>query len=50
MTKLQKDNNKQYKLTLPKQILEAIGWEKGDNIKVELDSFGNLILKNETKK
>ena len=31
MTKLQFDE-KQYKLTLPKKILEAIGWKKGDEI------------------
>ncbi|MDP7323369.1 MAG: AbrB/MazE/SpoVT family DNA-binding domain-containing protein [Candidatus Woesearchaeota archaeon] len=50
MVKLQFDQNKQYKVTLPKQILEAIGWKKGDPLKVELDSFGNIILKNESKK
>tara|TARA_Y100000310_G_scaffold139226_1_gene138515 strand:+ start:14736 stop:14882 length:147 start_codon:yes stop_codon:yes gene_type:complete len=47
--KLQYDANNQFKVTLPKKILEAIGWKKGDKIKVELDSFNNLVLKNETK-
>tara|TARA_B100000315_G_C14256346_1_gene442092 strand:+ start:484 stop:633 length:150 start_codon:yes stop_codon:yes gene_type:complete len=49
MVKLQFDQNKQYKLTLPKKILEAIGWKKGDEIDIELDSFGNIILKNDKK-
>lgn len=45
MVKLQFDNNKQYKLTLPKALVEAKGWEKGSEIKVELDSEGNIVLK-----
>jgi bifunctional DNA-binding transcriptional regulator/antitoxin component of YhaV-PrlF toxin-antitoxin module len=45
VVKLQFDLNKQYKLTLPKAIVEAKGWEKGDKIKVMLDSEGNIILK-----
>ncbi len=50
MTKLQHDTNNQFKITLPKKVLEALGWKKGDEIKIELDSFNNLILKNEAKK
>ena len=49
MVKLQFDNNKQYKLTLPKALMEAKGWEKGTEIKVVLDSEGNIVLK-EVKK
>jgi bifunctional DNA-binding transcriptional regulator/antitoxin component of YhaV-PrlF toxin-antitoxin module len=45
MVKLQFDNNQQFKITLPKQILLAKGWKKGDKINIELDSTGNLILK-----
>jgi len=45
MVKLQFDNNKQFKITLPKAILDAKGWKKGDNIKIELDAQGNLLLK-----
>ena len=43
--KLQFDNNKQYKITLPKAIIDAKGWEKGDEIKIRFDKEGNLILK-----
>jgi bifunctional DNA-binding transcriptional regulator/antitoxin component of YhaV-PrlF toxin-antitoxin module len=45
MVKLQFDNNQQFKITLPKQILLAKGWKKGDKINIELDKEGNLILK-----
>lgn len=45
MPKLQYDLNKQYKLTLPKALIEAKSWKKGDEIKVVLDAEGNLVLK-----
>ncbi len=38
------DSNKQFKLTLPRQLLLALRWGKGDEIAVELDD-GNLILR-----
>lgn len=44
MVKLQYDNNKQFKVTLPKQLLLALRWGKGDDIAVEL-SDGNLLLR-----
>lgn len=47
MIRLQFDQNKQYKITLPKAIIEAKGWKKGDKLKVELDKEGNLVLKHE---
>lgn len=45
MPKLQYDLNKQYKLTLPKALVEAKGWKKGDNLSVVLDDHSNLVLK-----
>ena len=45
MAKLQFDG-RQYKLTLPKKLLEALGWKKGDIIEIELDSAGKIALKN----
>ena len=45
MVKLQFDNNKQYKLTLPKALIDAKGWKKGSEIKIALDKEGNIILK-----
>lgn len=45
MVKLQFDNNKQYKLTLPKALIDAKGWKKGSEIKIELDAEGNILLR-----
>ena len=45
MVKLQFENKKQYKITLPKQIIKAKGWEKGDEIAILLDEHGNIVLK-----
>ena len=45
MVKLQFDE-KQYKLTLPKKLLEAIGWKKGDDVLVEIDLSGSIVLRN----
>ena len=45
MVKLQFDNNKQYKLTLPKALVDAKGWKKGSEVKIELDGQGNIVLK-----
>ncbi|MBW2964265.1 hypothetical protein KY363_02290 [Candidatus Woesearchaeota archaeon] len=44
LVKLQFDNNKQYKITLPKALVDAKGWSKGSEIKVALDDRGNLVL------
>ena len=44
MVKLQFENNQQFKITLPKQIILAKGWKKGDKINIQLDDKGNLIL------
>ncbi len=48
MTKLQFDE-RQFKLTLPKKLLEALGWKKGDDISIELEN-NRIVLKNKTKK
>jgi len=45
LVKLQFDNNKQYKITLPKALVDAKRWKKGSKIKVELDEQGNIVLK-----
>jgi hypothetical protein len=42
--KLQQMNKKQYFVSLPNQIVRAKGWQKGDEIKVEIDHKGDLIL------
>jgi len=49
MVKLQLDSNNQYKITLPKSIVVAKKWKKGDEIQVEFDSEGNMVLKNRSE-
>jgi bifunctional DNA-binding transcriptional regulator/antitoxin component of YhaV-PrlF toxin-antitoxin module len=49
MVKVQFDSNGQYKVTLPKAIVEAKGWKKGDRLRVELDEKGNIVLKHEPR-
>lgn len=50
MVKLQFDLNKQYKITLPKALIDALGWSKGTGIKVSLDEKGNIVLKREAER
>lgn len=50
MVKLQYDSNKQYKLTLPKALIEAKGWKKGDFIDIKLNEQGNLVIAKKQKK
>ena len=45
MVKLQYDSNRQFKITLPKQIVLAKGWRKGDTLLFEIDRSGNLVVK-----
>ncbi|MCX8147437.1 MAG: AbrB/MazE/SpoVT family DNA-binding domain-containing protein [Candidatus Woesearchaeota archaeon] len=47
MVRLQFDLNKQYKITLPKAIIEAKGWKKGDELKIALDENGNIVIINQ---
>ena len=50
MVKLQFDNNKQFKITLPKQIILAKGWKKGDKLEIRLDDRGNIVILKSKKK
>ena len=45
MVKLQFDANEQFKITLPKSIVMAKKWKKGDTIEIELDARGDLVLR-----
>ena len=38
-------NGKQYFITLPNQIVRAKGWQKGDNVKLEINQKGDLVLR-----
>lgn len=44
MVKLQFDRNKQFKITLPKSLVLAKAWKKGDIVDVKLDNEGNIVL------
>jgi bifunctional DNA-binding transcriptional regulator/antitoxin component of YhaV-PrlF toxin-antitoxin module len=37
-------SNTQYFLTLPKKIIEGLGWEKGDNVIVRVTNNNKLLL------
>jgi bifunctional DNA-binding transcriptional regulator/antitoxin component of YhaV-PrlF toxin-antitoxin module len=50
MVKLQFENKQQFKITLPKSIVLAKGWEKGDSIEILLDEKNNIILKKKGSK
>lgn len=43
--KLQKTDNHQYFLTLPSSLMKAMGWNKGDDVKVEVMQKDVLTLK-----
>lgn len=43
--KLQFDKNNQYKLTLPKVLIEAKGWKKGDEVEIKLEEKGGIVLR-----
>ncbi|MBI2574597.1 AbrB/MazE/SpoVT family DNA-binding domain-containing protein [Candidatus Woesearchaeota archaeon] len=51
MAKLQFDG-RQFKLTLPKKLLEALGWKKGDEVFIGLElsdsmgGTGGIVLRN----
>ncbi len=45
MVKLQYDANGQFKITLPKQIVLAKRWRKGEVLFFELDDKGDLVVK-----
>lgn len=43
--KIQQLKNGQHFITLPSQIVRAKGWKKGDDLKVEINKDGDLVLK-----
>ncbi len=45
MVKLQHDSNGQFKITLPKQIVLAKRWKKGEVLYFELDDKGDLVVR-----
>lgn len=44
-SKLQYPNKKQYTITIPKSLVAAKGWKKGDDLEFVLDDKGNIILR-----
>jgi bifunctional DNA-binding transcriptional regulator/antitoxin component of YhaV-PrlF toxin-antitoxin module len=44
-TKLQYPNKKQYIITLPKGLVLAKGWKKGDKLEFIISSKGEIIVR-----
>ncbi|MBR9690228.1 AbrB/MazE/SpoVT family DNA-binding domain-containing protein [Candidatus Woesearchaeota archaeon] len=44
------DNNGQYKITIPKELAQAKGWEAGTQIRFVEDIEGNVHLKEMPKR
>ena len=44
-TTLQYINGKQFIITLPKGIVLAKGWKKGDKLEFVLDNKGNMLVR-----
>lgn len=49
MVKLQK-HKEQFRLTIPKDIVKLMGWNKGTEIVFIQDASGNLLIKEIKKK
>ena len=43
ITKFEKDENGDVFIDFPEELLEAVGWEDGDEIKIDI-LFGRIIL------
>jgi bifunctional DNA-binding transcriptional regulator/antitoxin component of YhaV-PrlF toxin-antitoxin module len=44
MVKLQKDGNGRYHITVPKNLIDGFGWDKGDEICFEILSCESLKI------
>lgn len=42
--KLQQIKDKAYFIIIPRNFVYAKNWKKGDNIKIEINKEGNLVL------
>jgi bifunctional DNA-binding transcriptional regulator/antitoxin component of YhaV-PrlF toxin-antitoxin module len=42
---LQYPNSKQYIVTVPKGLVLAKGWKKGDKIEFVIDKSGNIVMR-----
>ena len=45
MVLIQKTNNEQFVITIPKSIVKLKNWKKGTELIVTEDSVGNIVLK-----
>ncbi len=45
IAKLQYPNQKQFIITIPKSIVDAKEWKKGDRIEFLIDEKGNILIK-----
>jgi bifunctional DNA-binding transcriptional regulator/antitoxin component of YhaV-PrlF toxin-antitoxin module len=46
---MQNPANKQMTLTLPKQLMESMGWEKGDILKIDVTGKNRLEVSKKPK-
>jgi len=44
-SKLQYPNSKQFMVTIPKSLVAAKGWKKGDDLEFVLNEYGEIILR-----
>lgn len=42
--KIQVMNDRQYFITLPNKLVKAKNWERGDELKIELNNKGDLVI------
>jgi len=42
--KLQKTSNDQFIITLPKSLVLAKGWKKGEELSIRIDERGRLLI------
>lgn len=49
-SKLQFPNKKQFIITIPKSLVLAKGWKKGDLLTFTIDKNGNIVIKKARKK
>ena len=45
--RLQKSKKGQYFLTLPSQVVQAKGWDKGQRLRIKFNERGNIELEEE---
>ena len=45
MPKIQKSKDKQYRITIPLEIMKLKGWDQGQSLNFSMQQNGDIILK-----